>query len=69
MYQKLVWQDENCYVCGSKLGNWDLRVSKAMKYGYPVCEKCIAAEYGTSVEKLRATCRAHFGAFSCLGLK
>lgn len=45
--------DEYCNSCGEQLNTWDARISKALAYKYPVCEKCIAKEYDREVDELR----------------
>lgn len=57
-----------CNCCGSGLTSWDLRCSKALGYKNPVCEKCIAKEYGVETEELRDTLESHFGMRPCMGL-
>lgn len=57
-----------CNICGNELTSWDLRCSKALGYIHPICEKCIAKEYGETVEGLRKTLEDFFGERPCIGL-
>ena len=50
---KLTWLKETCVVCGGKVNSWDRRVWSALMFRSPHCEKCIAKEYGETVEDLR----------------
>lgn len=60
--------DENCNSCGEQLNTWDARLSKALAYKYPVCEKCIAKEYDRDVEWLRSYFERVFGMRPCMGI-
>jgi len=57
-----------CYACGEELTSWDLRCSKALAYRKPVCERCIAKEYGETAQNLRAKLEDFFGMRPCQGL-
>jgi len=37
-----------CNICSKELNSWDKRISKVLAYKLPVCEACIAAEYGNN---------------------
>ena len=65
---KLVWLDEECNVCGRRLNSWDKRVSKALAYKEPNCEKCIAEEYDMDVDALRARMERYFDIRPCMGI-
>ena len=60
--------DKHCNVCESQLTTWDERVSKTLMYKSPCCERCIANEYGQSVEELRDRFAHYFGMRPCVGL-
>lgn len=62
------WLDINCNACGALLNSWDVRVSKALGYKTPVCEKCIAQEYDIDHDELRARLEDFFGMRPCMGL-
>lgn len=64
----LAWLDENCNVCGKQVNSWDERVRKALCYQTPHCEKCIAKEYGETVEDLRGIMEEEFGMAPCEGI-
>lgn len=66
MKGKLV--DKHCNVCESQLTTWDERISKTLMYESPCCEKCIANEYGQSVDELRERFAHYFGMRPCVGL-
>lgn len=59
---------QHCHSCGEELTSWDQRCSKALAYQFPVCEKCIANEYGETTEDLRAKLEDYFGMRPCQGL-
>jgi hypothetical protein len=65
---KVKWLDENCNSCGSQLNSWDARLSKALAYRYPICEKCIAKEYDMEVDVLRNRMEDYFGMRPCQGI-
>lgn len=60
--------DEYCNSCGEQLNTWDARISKALAYKYPVCEKCIAKEYDREVDELRSYFERVFGMRPCMGI-
>lgn len=60
--------DEHCNSCSSQLNTWDLRLSKALAYRYPVCEKCIAKEYDREVDEMRSYFERIFGMRPCMGI-
>lgn len=62
------WLDENCNSCGKQINSWDKRISKALAYKYPCCEKCIAKEYDMEVDALRDKMENFFGIRPCIGL-
>lgn len=66
--RKLVWYDEPCAYCGENINSWDKRVSKAMCFTFPICESCIAEEYGMTVDYLRSRMEDRFGMRPCEGL-
>lgn len=65
---KAKWTDSICNICGNQLNSWDMRLSKALAYRYPVCESCIAAEYGMDREALRSRMEDFFGMRPCQGI-
>jgi hypothetical protein len=65
---KLKWFDEYCGICGSRINSWDKRLSKTLAYKNPVCEKCIAKEYGMETESLRSRMEDYFGMRPCQGI-
>lgn len=65
---KVRWLDENCNICGQQLNSWDARLSKALTYQNPVCEKCIAKEYDMDVDALRSYFEDVFGMRPCIGV-
>ncbi len=66
--QKVKWLDEYCYACGQQLNSWDKRLSKTLAYKMPVCEKCIAKEYGMPTDELRDRMENFFGMRPCQGI-
>lgn len=60
--------DEKCNCCERQLNSWDKRVSKALAYQYPCCERCIAAEYDMETEALRVRMEHYLGIRPCLGI-
>lgn len=66
--QRIRWSDKNCNVCEERLNSWDIRISKVLCYGLPVCEKCIAKEYDMDVEALRSRMEHYFGMRPCMGV-
>lgn len=68
MAEKVRWLDENCKVCGNQLNSWDAKISNALQYKRKCCEKCIAKEYGESVDDLRYIMKDLFGLLPCQGL-
>lgn len=65
---KLKWLEKYCEYCGEQLNSWDERVGKALMFTYPICEACIADEYGMTKEYLRDTMSRRFGMHPCEGL-
>lgn len=59
---------KDCNVCGSRLNSWDIRISKALQYKYPVCEKCMAKEYDMATDDLRAFFEKMFDMRPCVGI-
>lgn len=57
-----------CNKCSGELNSWDLRLSKALAYRYPLCENCIADEYGMDKKYFRNRMENYFGIRPCLGL-
>ena len=57
-----------CNACGGRLNTWDLRLSKTLAYKNPICEACIAEEYGMDVEYLRKRMEDFFGMRPCQGI-
>lgn len=55
-------------LCEKELTSWDLRCSKALGYKLPICEACIAKEYGETVDYVRDTLENYFGMRPCQGL-
>lgn len=68
MAQKIRWLDERCNICDGRLNSWDERLSKALAYKIPVCEKCIANEYDMDVDVLRRKMEDFFGIRPCQGI-
>lgn len=68
MEEKLRWLDIPCHACGGRLNSWDQRICKALQYKHLVCEKCVAKEYGYTVEQVRQTMEEWFGMRPCMGL-
>ena len=62
------WLDEDCNICESQLNSWDARLSKALAYKIPLCEKCIAKEYDMEPEALRDRMENYFGMRPCVGI-
>lgn len=65
---QIKWLDETCNCCGKQINSWDKRISKALAYKYPCCEKCIAKEYDVAVEALRSRMEDYFGIRPCMGI-
>lgn len=65
---KVVWLDEYCEYCGKQLNSWDNRIAKVLYYKFPVCEECIADEYGMTREYLRDRMLDRFGMRPCEGI-
>ncbi len=57
-----------CNICKNELTSWDLRLSKSLAYKNPVCEACIAKEYGLTADELRDKMEDYFGLRPCQGL-
>ena len=66
--KQAIWYDESCNACGAQINSWDKRLSKALAYKLPVCEKCIAKEYDRDVEWLRNYFERVFGMRPCIGI-
>jgi hypothetical protein len=66
--ESVKWLDKHCHVCGLQLNSWDRKASKALAYKNLVCERCIAEEYDTTPEELRATLEEVFGLRPCMGI-
>ena len=64
----LTWLKVKCCVCGGKVNSWDRRIWTALMYRAPHCEKCIAKEYGETVEDLRNIMEEEFGMQPCAGI-
>lgn len=60
--------DTECNSCNGKLNSWDKRISKVLAYKQPLCEACIAAEYGMEKEELRARMERFFDMRPCQGI-
>ena len=65
---KLKWLDEYCEYCDRQMNSWDKRVGKALMFSFPICEDCIAEEYGMTKEYLRDAMLRRFGMHPCEGL-
>lgn len=65
---KLKWLDETCEYCGEQLNSWDARIGKTLCFTFPICERCIAEEYGMTVNYLRDTMERRFGVHPCEGI-
>lgn len=65
---KIKWIDEYCEYCEAQMNSWDKRVDKALLFQFPICENCIADEYGMTREYLRETMQRRFGMHPCEGL-
>lgn len=68
MADRVKWLDINCNACGQRLNSWDARVSKALAYKTPVCEKCAAKEYDIEPAELRDRLEDFFGMRPCVGI-
>lgn len=66
--QKLQWLDEYCEYCNDQINSWDKRCAKALLFDFPICEKCIAEEYGMTVDYLRSRMEDRFHMKPCAGL-
>lgn len=66
--EKVQWLDENCIVCGEQINSWDKRCDKALAYKNPICEKCIAKEYGMETDEFRGHLEEFFGMRPCVGI-
>ena len=64
----LKWLDMNCHICGAQCNSWDRRVWNALMYNLPRCERCIAKEYGETIEDLRTVMQEEFGMQPCAGI-
>ncbi len=62
------WLEQYCNSCGEQLNSWDARLSKTLAYKSPVCENCIAKEYGMESAELRERMEDFFGMRPCQGL-
>lgn len=58
----------SCHVCGGAINSWDYRISPAVGHTKITCEKCIAKEYGYTVEELRDDLEESFGMKPCAGI-
>ena len=58
----------SCHVCGGEINSWDWRISMALGYDHPTCEKCIATEYDHTVDELRDQLEEFFGMKPCVGI-
>ena len=65
---KAKWIDIQCNICNARLNSWDARLSKVLAYKNPVCEKCIAKEYGMEAQALRERMEDFFGMRPCQGI-
>lgn len=65
---KVKWLGRPCHTCGAELNSWDERICKALGYKHTICEKCVAKEYGYTVEEIRDTLEDFFGMRPCQGL-
>lgn len=68
MPEKVKWLDETCNSCGGQINSWDKRLSKTLAYKSPVCEACIAKEYGMEIPALRGRMEEYFGERPCQGI-
>lgn len=68
MAKRITWYDEFCEYCGAQINSWDKRISKTLQFTFPICEKCMAEEYGMTVEYLRDVMQRRYGAHPCEGL-
>ena len=57
----------HCNICDKRLTSWDLRCSKVLGYKHPICERCIAKEYGMNTTQLRDRLEDFFGMRPCQG--
>lgn len=65
---KIKWLDEYCEYCGEQLNSWDKRVAKVLYFQFPICESCMAEEYGMTKDYLRNRMLDRFGMRPCEGL-
>lgn len=66
--EKVKWIDVQCNICSTQLNSWDARLSKTLAYKIPVCEGCIAKEYGMDAGALRERMEDFFGMRPCQGI-
>lgn len=66
--EKVKLLDKYCNCCEGQLNTWDAKLSKALAYKNPVCEKCIAKEYDMEVDALRNKMEDFFGIRPCIGI-
>lgn len=57
-----------CNICQKRLNSWDRRLSKTLAYKIPVCETCIAKEYGMDTDELRGRMERFFDIRPCIGI-
>lgn len=60
--------DRYCNICSKQLNTWDIRLSKTLAYKIPVCEGCIADEYGMDTNAFRERMEDFFGMRPCVGI-
>lgn len=65
---KVRYLDQYCHVCERQLNSWDARLSKVLAYKNPLCESCIANEYGMEANELRTRMEDYFGMRPCQGI-
>lgn len=59
---------EKCRLCSKKLNSWDKRLSRTFAYKFPLCEDCIADEYGMEREYFRTRMEEIYDMRPCVGL-
>lgn len=66
--QHVKWFDEYCEYCGEQVNSWDKRVANTLHFNFTICERCMAEEYGMTVDYLRDAMTRRFGMHPCEGL-
>ncbi len=59
---------KKCRLCSKNLNSWDKRLSRTFAYKFPLCEDCIAEEYGMEKEYFRNRMEEIYDMRPCVGL-